>query len=155
MRFRRRGRRAIGVGEAIPDEIPSGQDQGLQAQAVAVAGLPEREFGVAVLGVSGQRPGVAGVGFAERSERADEGLDLAGVGAVSRDACGDEGGQEIALIAAGLADYEAGRVERGGKVEQSAWLVGDRTVWALAASKTTIAVLPTSHPMKRETGVAA
>ena len=117
---------AIGVGEAIPDEVPSGQDQGLQAQAVAVAGLPEREFGVTLLGVSGQRPGVDGVGFAERSERADEGLDLAGVGAVSRDACGDEGGQEIALIAAGrLADYEAGRVERCGKVEQSAWLVGD------------------------------
>ena len=100
----------------------------MQAQAVAVAGLPEREFGVAVLGVSGQRPGVDGVGFAERSERADEGFDLAGVGAVSRDACGEQGGQEIALIAAGrLADHEAGRVERGGEVEQSSWLVGDRT----------------------------
>ena len=34
---------AIGVGEAIPDEVPSGQDEGLQAQAVAVAGLSFRQ----------------------------------------------------------------------------------------------------------------
>ena len=126
----------------------------MQAQALAVAGAPARELGAAVLAVSGEGFGVDGVGFAERSKRADEGLDLAGVGSVGRNAVGEQGGQQIAFIAArGLADDEAGRVEPAAKSERPGARWRSCSVRPLAVSKTTIVVLPTSHPMKRE-GVA-
>ena len=68
------GGASVGVGEAVLDHVASDEDQRLQSQAIAIARLPAREFGAAVLSVSGERPGVDGVGLAERSERADEGL---------------------------------------------------------------------------------
>jgi hypothetical protein len=116
------GGATIGVGEAILDQVASGQDERLQAQPLGLAGAPKREFGVAVPAVSGERVCIDGVGFAERPKRADEGLDLAGVGSVGRDAGSEQGGQQIAFIAArGLADDEAGRVERGSEGPAVRW----------------------------------
>jgi hypothetical protein len=69
------GGATIGVGEAILDEVASGQDERLQALSLGLAGAPKRKFGVAVQPVSGKRGCVDGVGFTERPKRADEGLD--------------------------------------------------------------------------------
>jgi hypothetical protein len=66
----------IGVGEAVFDEVASGQDERLQALSLGFAGAPKRESGVPVPAVSGKRGCVDGVGFAERAKRADEGLTL-------------------------------------------------------------------------------
>ena len=69
------GGATIGVGEAILDEVSSGEDQRWQALSLGLAGAPKWEFGVTVPAVSGKRVCVDGVGFAQRSQRADEGLD--------------------------------------------------------------------------------
>jgi len=112
-----RGEAAVGVGEAILDEITPGEDESLQAQALAISGLPAREFGVAIFGVSEERLGVDAVGFAERSKGSDEGLDLTGVGAMGADAGVEQGGEQAALIAAGGFAYdETSRVEFGGEL---------------------------------------
>jgi hypothetical protein len=98
-----------------------------KAKAFAVAGLPARQFSAAVAAVSGERLGVDGVGFADCAERADEGLDLAGVGAMDGNAGGEQGGKQGALVAAGgLADDETRRLEARGEVRQGLGLVGDR-----------------------------
>jgi hypothetical protein len=49
------GGATIGVGEAILDEVSSGQDERLQALSLGLAGAPKRKFGVAVPPVSGKR----------------------------------------------------------------------------------------------------
>ena len=99
----------------------------MQAQALAVARLPGRKFGAAVLAVSGEGFGVDGVGFAERSKRADEGFDLAGVGSVGGNAGGDERGEQgVFVTAGGFTDDEAGRLEPRGEVRQGLRRVGDR-----------------------------
>ncbi len=121
------GRPPVGVGEPVGEDVAPGQDEGLQAHPLDVACAPEREAAMPLAPVAGERPRVDRVGLAEDAERADEGLDLAGVGAVGRDAGREQGGQKIALVAAGgLADDEAGRIKRGGELGQGLRLVGDR-----------------------------
>lgn len=106
------GLEAVGAGGALGDEVGAGQHQGLQALADRIGGLPAGQAGVALLGVAGQRAGIERVALAERAEGADERLDLAGVGAVSRDVGGEQG---VLVAASGLADDEAGGVQAGGE----------------------------------------
>ena len=109
---------AVAVGGSRIHQIAAGQDQGLKAKTVAVRGAPAGELLVPLAPVAGQRPGIDGIGLGERSEGADEGLDLAGVGPMGRDAgCGK--GDEAGLMAAGgLADDQTAVIERAGKAGQ-------------------------------------
>lgn len=60
--------------------------------------------------VAGERFGVERVALAERAEGADEGLDLAGIGAMGRAAgCQQRREQGVLVAAGGLADGQAVR----------------------------------------------
>jgi hypothetical protein len=89
-------------------------------------GCPARQFGVALLAVAGEPPGVDAVGLAEASERANEGLDLAGISAVRRHARRSGGCEQGGLVAAGgLADHEAVRGQALGEGAKSFGVVGE------------------------------
>ena len=82
---------------------------------------------MALSGGGGERLGIDRVGFAEDAEGADEGLDLAGVGAVGGHA-GDEGrGEQRVLVAAGgLAHQEGGGLDAGEEGVEGVAPVGQR-----------------------------
>jgi hypothetical protein len=103
--------------------------------------------GMSLLTVAGEPPGVDAVGLAQAAERADEGLELAGIGAV----CGDTGiggGQEQgSLVAAGGLARPPGRP--WAKARSASAVLASSVVRSLDGSKTVIDVLPTSQPITR------
>ncbi len=140
----------MGAGGALGDEVGAGQHQGLQALALRIGRLPSGQTGVALLGVAGERTGIEGVALAQGAERADECLDLAGVGTVGRDAGDEQGGEQRVLVAAGgLADDEAAASRLSAKAASASGVLAMMRQRPSRLSKTTMVALPTSHPTKR------
>ena len=128
MRAQRPGSRriaAILVGQPVGAAITPCEDKGLQFHARLVASAPSRQIMAARGSVSGQRLGVDGVSLSERSEGADEGFDLARVGAMGGHAGGEQSRQQGQFVSSGrLADAEALGIERVGEIGQRFRFVG-------------------------------
>ncbi|RIA78672.1 hypothetical protein C1645_746431, partial [Glomus cerebriforme] len=128
------GGQAVGAGGALSHQVGPGEHQGLQAFAVRVGGLPAGEACVAFLGVVGERASIEGVALGQGAERADEGLDLAGVGPVGGASGREQSGQKGVLVTAGgLAHDQAGRVEAGREGGEAVGLVGQGPEAGIAA----------------------
>ena len=79
-----------------------------------------------LLAVAGEALGVDGVGLGDAAERADEGLDLAGVGPVGGNTGLGGGDQQVSFVAAGgFADHQAVAVELLDEGGERLGLVGD------------------------------
>ncbi len=110
---------AVLAGDALFDEVLTGRHQPVEPVALAVARSPAGEAVVPLAAVVRQRPGIDGVGLAERAEGADEGLGLAGIGAMRGAAgTGQRIEQERLVPACRLADHQRAGIERGGEVGQ-------------------------------------
>jgi len=107
------GLASVREGGALADEVVASEDEGLEGGAVRIGRLPASELGAAFPGIAGDSLGIEGVGFAQRAEGADEGLDLAGIGTVGGDVGGEESVEQGDFIAAGgFANDVCSRMER-------------------------------------------
>jgi len=109
----------VAVAVTLLDEIPPRQHEGLQHLAHRIRCLPARQAVMALGAIPRQGCGIDRVGFSQCAERADEGFDLARVGAVRGNLGGKHGRQQLGLVAAGrFADDEAGGVQSAGEAAQ-------------------------------------
>lgn len=74
------GLELVGERGALLDQLAAQAGERAQLVEHAAGRPPARKLGVALLAVAGEGAGIDGVGLGDPPERADEGLDLAGIG---------------------------------------------------------------------------